>query len=93
MRNRFSHIFFIVITLFSPFNFIFLYPPIHHPTHSLTPPPPPQAGIKYNKGTFPFMANSRARAILDAEGMVKILADKETDKILGMHIIGSNAGE
>ena len=52
-----------------------------------------KAGIKYNKGTFPFMANSRARAIFDAEGMVKVLADKETDKILGMHIIGANAGE
>lgn len=51
------------------------------------------AGIAYNKGTFPFMANSRARATFDSDGMVKILADKETDKILGMHIIGSNAGE
>ena len=39
------------------------------------------------------MANSRARATFDSDGMVKILADKETDKILGMHIIGSNAGE
>lgn len=52
-----------------------------------------KAGVKYTKGTFPFQANSRARAILDAEGLVKVLADKETDKILGMHIIGSNAGE
>eukprot|EP00128_Syssomonas_multiformis_P002197 Colp12_sorted_trinity150504_noHs@13066 len=52
-----------------------------------------KAGVKYSKGTFPFQANSRARAILDAEGLVKVLADKETDKILGMHIIGSNAGE
>ena len=50
-------------------------------------------GVAYNKGTFPFMANSRARAVEDAEGMVKILADKETDKILGIHIIGPNAGE
>jgi len=50
-------------------------------------------GIEYNKGTFPFSANSRARATMDSEGMVKILADKKTDKILGMHIIGSNAGE
>ena len=39
------------------------------------------------------MANSRARAIADADGFVKILADKETDKILGIHIIASNAGE
>lgn len=52
-----------------------------------------EAGIAYNVGTFPFTANSRARATMDPEGMVKILADKTTDKILGMHIIGSNAGE
>eukprot|EP01036_Dinobryon_divergens_P033740 gene33740-43602_t len=52
-----------------------------------------KAGIAYNKGVFPFSANSRARATGDAEGMVKILADKVTDKILGMHIMGSNAGE
>lgn len=50
-------------------------------------------GTKYNKGIFPFMANSRARTNNDSEGMVKILADKETDKILGIHIIGPNAGE
>ncbi|CAE7792985.1 LPD2 [Symbiodinium sp. KB8] len=50
-------------------------------------------GVKYNKGTFPFMANSRARAMQDAAGMVKILSDKETDRILGVHIIGPNAGE
>jgi dihydrolipoamide dehydrogenase len=51
------------------------------------------AGVSYNKGVFPFSANSRARATGDYEGQVKILADKETDRILGMHIIGSNAGE
>jgi dihydrolipoamide dehydrogenase len=39
------------------------------------------------------MANSRARAIGDHDGTVKILADKETDRILGIHIIGPNAGE
>ena len=50
-------------------------------------------GIKYGKGIFPFMANSRARTNNDSEGMVKILTDKETDKILGIHIIGPNAGE
>ena len=44
-------------------------------------------------GKFPFMANSRARAMSDADGFVKMLADKETDKILGIHIIASNAGE
>ena len=50
-------------------------------------------GVAYNKGTFPFMANSRARCTGDSEGLVKILADKNTDKILGVHIIGPNAGE
>ena len=49
--------------------------------------------VAYNKGVFPFMANSRARAIGDHDGTVKILADKETDRILGIHIIGPNAGE
>lgn len=50
-------------------------------------------GVKYSKGVFPFNANSRARTNHDADGMVKILTDKETDKILGIHIIGPNAGE
>lgn len=52
-----------------------------------------EQGIKFKKGKFNFMANSRARATLDTEGFVKVLADKETDRILGVHIIGSNAGE
>jgi len=51
------------------------------------------AGIEYNKGSFPFAANSRARANGSHEGFVKVLADKTTDKILGAHIIGPNAGE
>ena len=51
------------------------------------------AGVKYTKGVFPFMANSRARTNNESDGMVKILADKETDKILGIHVIGPNAGE
>jgi dihydrolipoamide dehydrogenase len=50
-------------------------------------------GVLYKKGTFPMMANSRARTNNDAEGMVKVLTDSETDKILGVHIIGPNAGE
>lgn len=50
-------------------------------------------GINYSKGSFPFSANSRARTNHDADGFVKILTDKETDKILGIHIIGPNAGE
>jgi dihydrolipoamide dehydrogenase len=51
------------------------------------------AGVAYKKGSFPFMANSRARAMQDAEGLVKILADATTDRILGIHILGPNAGE
>jgi len=50
-------------------------------------------GIKYNKGVFPFLANSRAKANMDTDGMVKVLACKETDKLLGVHIIGPAAGE
>jgi len=50
-------------------------------------------GIAFKKGVFPFSANSRARAIQDSEGFVKVLADASTDKILGVHIIGPNAGE
>ncbi|KAK8206143.1 hypothetical protein IWZ01DRAFT_439475 [Phyllosticta capitalensis] len=51
------------------------------------------AGINYKVGTFPFSANSRAKTNLDTEGIVKFLADKETDRILGVHIVGPNAGE
>ena len=47
----------------------------------------------YKIGKFPFMANSRAKAIDEPEGFVKILADAKTDKVLGVHIIGSHAGE
>ncbi|KAF7151069.1 hypothetical protein RHSIM_Rhsim02G0001500 [Rhododendron simsii] len=50
-------------------------------------------GVDYRVGKFPFMANSRAKAIDDAEGIVKIIAEKETDKILGVHIMSPNAGE
>lgn len=46
------------------------------------------AGVKYNIGKFPFAANSRAKTNLDAEGFVKFLSEKETDRILGVHIIG-----
>lgn len=51
------------------------------------------SGVKYKIGTFPFSANSRAKTNLDTEGMVKMIADAETDRILGIHIIGPNAGE
>ncbi len=50
-------------------------------------------GVKYNIGKFNFSANSRAKTNLDMEGFVKFVTEKETDKILGVHIIGPNAGE
>jgi dihydrolipoamide dehydrogenase len=49
-------------------------------------------GVAYKVGKFPFMANSRARANGDTEGFVKILADATTDAVLGVHIIGPDAG-
>jgi dihydrolipoamide dehydrogenase len=51
------------------------------------------AGVEYRAGTFPFMANGRARALGDTTGMVKMLADAKTDRILGVHIIGPMASE
>ena len=48
---------------------------------------------KYKVGKFPFMANSRAKAINETDGFVKILADEKTDKVMGVHIIGPHAGE
>ncbi len=50
------------------------------------------AGIAYKIGKFPFTANGRARAMGDTDGFVKILADKTTDRLLGAHIIGPDAG-
>ena len=52
-----------------------------------------EKGVAYNVGKFPFQANSRARCNNDADGMVKILTCKKTDKMLGAWIIGSSAGE
>ena len=52
-----------------------------------------EAGTKYKSGKFPFTANSRARANGDTDGFVKILADAETDELLGCHIIGPLAGD
>ena len=52
-----------------------------------------EKNIQYKIGKFSFMANSRAKAIDDAEGFVKILADQKTDKVLGAHLIGPHAGE
>ncbi|NHZ63336.1 dihydrolipoyl dehydrogenase [Massilia genomosp. 1] len=51
------------------------------------------AGVAYKAGTFPFMANGRARALGDTSGMVKFLADASTDEILGVHIVGPMASE
>jgi dihydrolipoamide dehydrogenase len=50
-------------------------------------------GVAYKAGTFPFLANGRARALGDTTGMVKMLADAKTDEILGVHIIGPQASE
>ncbi|EGV61243.1 dihydrolipoamide dehydrogenase precursor [Yamadazyma tenuis] len=52
-----------------------------------------EQGIKFKVGKFPFIANSRAKTNVDTDGFVKILADAETQRILGAHIIGPNAGE
>ena len=52
-----------------------------------------EKNTKYKIGKFPFMANSRAKAIDEPDGFVKILADATTDKVLGVHLIGPHAGE
>ena len=52
-----------------------------------------KAGVDYKAGKFPFTANGRARAMLQTEGFVKVLADKTTDRVLGVHIVGFGAGE
>jgi dihydrolipoamide dehydrogenase len=50
-------------------------------------------GRKIRVGKFPFMGNARAKAVMQSEGFVKLIADAETDRVLGCHIIGPNAGE
>jgi dihydrolipoamide dehydrogenase len=52
-----------------------------------------EEGRAYKVGKFSFMGNGRAKAMFAADGFVKILADKDTDRVLGAHIIGPNAGE
>ncbi len=52
-----------------------------------------EAGVQYRKGVCPFGANGRARALGDVEGRIKVLADAATDRILGVHAIGSRAGD
>ena len=51
------------------------------------------AKIEYRKGSFPMLANSRARTLGKLKGKIKILADAKTDRILGVHIIASHAGD
>lgn len=50
-------------------------------------------GVEYNIGKFPFAANSRARANMFSEGMIKLIVDKETERLIGAHIVGPQAGE
>jgi dihydrolipoamide dehydrogenase len=50
-------------------------------------------GIEYNVGVFPFVANGRALAANDSDGMVKLIADATTDRILGCHVIGASAAD
>jgi dihydrolipoamide dehydrogenase len=51
-----------------------------------------EAGVAYNTGKFPFTANGRAKVNMQTEGFVKILADAKTDRVLGVHIVGPDAG-
>jgi dihydrolipoamide dehydrogenase len=52
-----------------------------------------KAGVPYKKASFPFSANGRARALASTDGRVKILAHAETDRVLGIHILGARAGD
>lgn len=52
-----------------------------------------EAKVDYKKGVFPFKASGRARASMDTDGLVKVLADKETDEVLGVHICGPRAAD
>lgn len=52
-----------------------------------------KSGVQYKVGSFPFLANSRAKTIDDADGTIKVISDAATDRILGAHIIGPGAGE
>jgi dihydrolipoamide dehydrogenase len=51
------------------------------------------AGVQYKAGKFPFTANARAKTIAQTDGFAKVLADAKTDRVLGVHILGANAGE
>jgi dihydrolipoamide dehydrogenase len=50
-------------------------------------------GVEYRVGTFPFMASGRAKAMHDTDGLVKVIAHAETDRVLGIHIVGPQASE
>ncbi len=52
-----------------------------------------ERGVPYKVGTFPYMANGRAKAMEEAEGMVKIVSHAQTDRVLGIHIVGARAGD
>lgn len=52
-----------------------------------------RAGREYRKGVFPFVANGRARILGHTEGRVKVLADRKTDRVLGVHVLGAHAGD
>jgi len=52
-----------------------------------------ESGVDYRKGVFPFRANGRARTLHQIDGKVKVLADRQTDRILGVHILGPRAGD
>jgi dihydrolipoamide dehydrogenase len=51
------------------------------------------SSVAYKAGKFPFTANGRARAMLATDGFVKVLADRDTDRVLGVHIVGAGAGD
>eukprot|EP00163_Fabomonas_tropica_P034044 TRINITY_DN9284_c0_g2_i1.p2 TRINITY_DN9284_c0_g2~~TRINITY_DN9284_c0_g2_i1.p2 ORF type:complete len:443 (-),score=185.60 TRINITY_DN9284_c0_g2_i1:215-1543(-) len=72
-------------------NVIYTYPEVA--SVGLTEEEVKASGTPYNVGKFPFLANSRAKTVAQTDGLVKFIAEKETDKILGIHIIGANAGE
>lgn len=72
-------------------NIVYTHPEIA--SVGLTEAEAKDSGVETAVGKFSFMANSRARAVEDTDGLVKIVTDKKTDKILGAHIMGPNAGE
>jgi len=72
-------------------NIIYTHPEIA--SVGKTEPELKQAGVPFKKGSFPFLANARAKALGETDGLVKIVAHAETDRVLGVHIIGPRAGD